>query len=83
MGIGTSIVLIAIGAILYYAVNVDVSGIEIQTVGLILLVIGVLGLVLSLIYEFMYSRPRRADPYDETVVREREYAPPPRDRYRR
>ena len=36
MGIGTSIFLIAFGAILYFAVNADVSGLEISTVGLIL-----------------------------------------------
>ena len=41
MGIGTSLFLIAVGAILYFAVNADVSGIEISTVGIILMIIGV------------------------------------------
>lgn len=84
MGIGTSIVLIALGAILAYAVNVDISGIELDTAGKILLAIGVLGLIISLLYEFMYSRPRRPGYRDEVpVVREREVPPPTRyrDRY--
>ena len=37
MGIGTSLFLIAVGAILYFAVNADISGIEISTIGLILM----------------------------------------------
>lgn len=48
MGIGTSIFLIALGAILAFAVTTEVSGIEISTVGVILMVVGVIGLLLSL-----------------------------------
>lgn len=81
MGLGTSIVLIAVGAILYYAVNVDVSGIELETVGLILLILGILGLVISLIYMFGMDRRRgRREVIEEVPVREREVRPP-RDRY--
>ena len=47
MGIGMSIFLIALGAILRYAVTVSISGIELQTVGLILLIVGILGLVIT------------------------------------
>ena len=50
MGIGTSIFLIALGAILRYAVTATVSGISIETIGLILMIVGVVGLVLSLIF---------------------------------
>ena len=50
MGVGVSILLIAAGAILTWAVNATVSGLEIQTVGVILLIVGVVGLVLSLIF---------------------------------
>jgi hypothetical protein len=67
MGIGTSLFLIAVGAILYFAVNADISGLEISTIGIILMVIGVIGLVLSL---FFLSSARR-DP-GRTVVRERD-----------
>jgi hypothetical protein len=71
VGIGTSIFLIAFGAILYFAVNADVSGLEISTVGLILMIVGVLGLIISL--WFMSQATRRRDaPGDGPVVRDRE-----------
>jgi hypothetical protein len=69
MGIGTSIFLIAVGAILYFAVNADVSGLEISTVGLILMICGALGLVISL---FFLGRYRGGPPVERTVVRDRE-----------
>lgn len=49
MGIGGSIFLIALGAVLAFAVNVSASGIDLNTVGVILLVIGVIGLAASLL----------------------------------
>ena len=49
MGIGTSIFLIALGAILKYAVTASVSGIELATVGVILMVVGAIGLAISLL----------------------------------
>lgn len=67
---GTSIFLIAVGAILRYAVTATVSGISLTTVGLILMIVGIVGLVLSLLYLFAWS-PRRQgrvverDPYEE------------------
>jgi beta-lactamase regulating signal transducer with metallopeptidase domain len=69
MGIGTSIFLIALGAILKYAVNAEVSGLEISTIGLILMIVGIIGLLISLLYAAMW-RDRHAD----TVVRERPVA---------
>jgi hypothetical protein len=50
MGIGTSLLLIAAGAILRFAVHASVSGISLRTVGLILMVVGVIGVVLSLLW---------------------------------
>ena len=50
MGVGVSIILIAAGAILTWAVTATVSGVNIQTVGVILLVVGIVGLVLSMIF---------------------------------
>jgi Co/Zn/Cd efflux system component len=65
MGIGMSIFLIAVGAILRYAVNITVQDVEIDTVGLILIVVGVVGLVISLAVIFLGGddRPRRPDDY--------------------
>ena len=65
---GTSLFLIAVGAILYFAVNATVSGISITTVGLILMIIGVIGLVLSLIF-----MSRRRTVVEERPVSRREY----------
>lgn len=50
MGMGVSLILIAAGAILAFAVNAEVSGLEITTVGWILLVVGIVGALLSLIF---------------------------------
>jgi hypothetical protein len=73
MSIGSSTFLIAVGAILRYAVTATVSGISIQTIGLILMLAGILGLVLSLFYLFAWQ-PRRAG--GERVV-ERPPSKPP------
>jgi hypothetical protein len=66
MGIGASIFLIAVGAILAFAVNVSVSGIDLNVIGWILMVVGVLGLILTL---FIWAPRRRA----AAVVQERRY----------
>jgi uncharacterized membrane protein len=50
MGIGTSIFLIAVGAILKFAVTATISGIELATVGVILMVVGIIGLLVSLVF---------------------------------
>jgi hypothetical protein len=68
MTVGTSILLIAVGAILKFAVHTSVSGLSIQTIGVILMVAGVVGLVLSLFWLTMW-RDRRRD----VVVEERPY----------
>ena len=67
MGIGTSLFLTAVGAILYFAVDATISGLEIATVGIILMVIGVVGLLISL---FMIGSARRDA--RTTVVRDRD-----------
>ena len=75
MGIGTSIFLIAVGAILRYAINDSPDAINLQTVGLILMIVGVVGLLISLLYMTMWSRSRAtaAPPPDRPVARDREY----------
>lgn len=68
MGIGVSILLIAVGAILAFAVHASLSGIDLQTVGVILMVVGVVGLVVTL---FLWAprRRERETVYEEPVVR--------------
>jgi uncharacterized membrane protein len=50
MGIGTSIFLIAVGAILKFAVTATISGLELATVGVILMIVGIIGLLVSLMF---------------------------------
>jgi heme/copper-type cytochrome/quinol oxidase subunit 2 len=69
MGIGTSIFLIAVGAILRYAVTASVSGVELQTVGLILMIVGIIGLVISLAVLFMATDRRTSVPEDYPPTR--------------
>ena len=58
MKIGSSLALIAIGAILKFAVTTSVSGISLSTVGVVLMVVGIAGLVISLV---MANTARRTD----------------------
>jgi hypothetical protein len=61
--IGTSIVLIAIGAVLHWAVTAHVHWIDLQTAGTVLFIVGLVGLALSVAYTFsMSSRTRVEDP---------------------
>ena len=57
MGIGVSIFLIAVGAILAFAVTYEVSGLDVQVVGWILLIVGILGLVLSMVFWSSWGGP--------------------------
>ena len=71
MGIGTSIFLIAVGAVLKFAVTATVSGISLATVGTILIVLGIIGLLISMVF-FMQARRT-----DTVVTRERVAEPDP------
>lgn len=71
MGIGVSLLLIAVGAVLAFAVNATVSGLEIHTVGWILLAVGAFGALLSLIFWSSWGGWGSADGRARrTVVRE-------------
>ena len=76
MPTGTSIFLIAVGAILRYAVTATVSGISLETVGLILMIAGAVGLLLSLIY-MLSARPRGGQVVRERVIERDHYEEPP------
>ena len=81
MTIGGSIALIVIGAILRFAISYSPSGIDLQLVGVILIIAGIVGLIISLVW--MFGRRRRtvtttsaAVPQTE-VYEERRYTEPP------
>ena len=69
MSIGVSIFLIAAGAILRYAVTAEVSGVELQTVGLILMIVGIIGLVISLAVIFLRDDTRAGTSPDDPTRR--------------
>jgi hypothetical protein len=74
MGIGVSLFLIAVGAILIWAVNAEVAGVDIDAIGVILLIVGALGVLLSLMFWSSWGGfgGRRRE-----VVYEDRSAPPP------
>ena len=57
MGLGVGIFLTAVGAILAFAVNATVSGVNIHTVGWILMIVGIIGIVLSMIFWSSWAGP--------------------------
>ena len=67
MGISVSLLLAAAGAVLIWAVNASVSGLNIHTIGVILLVVGAIGFVTSL---FFWSSWGGLGSRDTTVVRD-------------
>ncbi len=75
MGISMSLLLAAAGAVLIWAVDATVSGLNIHTVGVILLVVGVIGFVTSLFFWSSWggfgNRTAASDSAGSTVVRER------------
>ena len=92
MGISVSILLIAVGAILTWGVTAEAEGLDVNAIGVILMIVGLLGLVLSLIFWSSWGgfrrrtgyvegaapvRPAPAAPCRTTVVEEDDVAPGP------
>ncbi len=91
MGIGVSILLIAAGAVLTWGVTAEVEGLDVSAIGVILMIVGLLGLVLSIIFWQSWGGVRRRSEYVEggpvrrrtagtrtrTVVEEEDVAPGP------
>ena len=75
MGITGSLVMIAIGAILAFAVSFETEGVDINTIGVILLVIGIIGALLSMMFWSSWGgwgNRRETVVRDRDVVRERD-----------
>ena len=66
-GIGGSLFLVALGAILYWAVTVEAEGFDLNMIGLILMIVGVVGLILTLIMTASAEKTARDDK-DVTIV---------------
>ncbi|MBA2312167.1 MAG: hypothetical protein H0V97_05110 [Actinobacteria bacterium] len=69
MGLGASLFLIAVGAILTWAIEFETSGIDLNVVGVILMIVGVIGLLMSVLFWSSFAPFRREE---RTVVRDRE-----------
>jgi len=69
VSIGVSVLLIAIGAVLAFAVTATVAGVDLVAVGWILMGVGLLGLILSLLFWSSFSPYRR----DREIVREHDH----------
>jgi uncharacterized membrane protein YGL010W len=57
MGLGVGLLLSAVGAVLAFAVNTTVSGVNIHTIGWILLIVGIVGILLSLVFWSSWAGP--------------------------
>jgi Domain of unknown function (DUF6458) len=91
VGIGVGLLLIAVGAILAFAVNAEIQGLDVEVVGWILMVVGLIGILLDLLLWQSWRRGFRRTAYVEgepaprayrrparrTVVEEEEVGPPP------
>lgn len=90
MGISVSLLLIAVGAILTWGVTADAEGLDVNNIGVILMIVGLLGLVISMIFWSSWGGFSRRTAYVEgapvrrsmgrrraTVIEEEEVAPGP------
>jgi len=92
MGIAVSILLIAVGAVLTWGVTAEAEGLDVNAIGVILLIVGLLGLVLSMIFWSSWGgfhrratyveggavrRTTTAAPRRTTVIEEEDVAPGP------
>jgi hypothetical protein len=79
MGLGVSLILIAVGAILTWAVDVHANGLNVTAIGVILMIVGLIGFVLSLAFWSSWWGPgyfgRGAAPAGRTIRRRRVAAP--------
>ena len=88
MGIAVSILLIAVGAVLTWGVTAEAEGLDVNNIGVILMIVGILGLVISMIFWSSWGGIRRRATYVEggavaaprrraTVIEEEDVADPP------
>ena len=57
MGLGVSLILIAVGAVMAWAIHVSTTGFDVNTIGYILLVVGIIGALLSLVFWSSWAGP--------------------------
>jgi hypothetical protein len=78
MALGTALFLIAVGAVLRFAITASAHGVNIQTIGVILMIVGGVGLVISLFWMSVWAdRRRRTMTTAAPVARDEYYSGPP------
>lgn len=82
MGIGIGIFLVAAGAILRYATNFQVQNVDMDTVGLILMIAGVAGILLAFLQDRLWTKNRQVEvpPQQQDPYYQQPPPPPPNDR---
>jgi hypothetical protein len=70
MGLGTSLFLIAVGAVLRFAISVSTHGFNIHTIGVILMIVGAVGLLISLLWMTVWADRTRRPAAGEPVARD-------------
>lgn len=76
MALGTSLLLLAVGAVLRFAVTVTTSGFNIHSVGVILMIVGGVGFLLSLLWMTMWGDRLRTDRYGRRATYVERDVPP-------
>ena len=71
MGLPVSLILIAVGAVLAWAVHVDTNGVNVHTIGYILLVVGIIGALLSMVFWSSWAGPGTGRPSAHHYVERR------------
>jgi hypothetical protein len=70
MGLGTSLFLIAVGAVLRFAISVSTHGFNVHTIGVILMIVGAVGLLISLLWMTVWADRTRRPAAGEPVARD-------------
>jgi len=81
MALGTSLLLLAVGAVLRFAVTVSTSGFNIHTIGVILMIVGGVGFLLSLLWMTMWTDRARSDRWGRRTAYVDHDVPPPAEPY--
>ena len=77
MALGTALFLIAVGAVLRFAITASAHGVNIQTIGVILMIVGGVGLVISLFWMSVWADRRRRTTTAAPYARDEYYSGPP------
>ena len=70
MALGASLFMLAVGAILTFAINASVRGVDVTAIGVIFMVVGILGVAMSMLFLASFAPFYRGGGGDTTIIRE-------------